>query len=204
MCYHNGMIAALYVDPRGPYANREDVELWDEARDARLYNGPWPVVAHPPCSRWCRLAGLVEARWGHKRGEDGGCFAAALGAVRRWGGVLEHPAYSDAFQAFGLPAPNPAGGWHAAICGGWVTHVEQGRYGHPAKKATWLYAVVPGKLPSLLWGSDPDQRSRALVSWCGNRTRAGENRPRVGKRSASLTPQPFADLLISIARLAAV
>lgn len=70
------MIAALFVDPRGCYANLPGVELWDEARDARLYQGPHPVVAHPPCTRWCRLAGLVEARWGYKRGEDGGCSRA--------------------------------------------------------------------------------------------------------------------------------
>src|SRR5262245_21678454 len=38
-------IAALYGDPRGCYANLPGVELWDEARDARKYAGPWPVVA---------------------------------------------------------------------------------------------------------------------------------------------------------------
>jgi len=80
------MIAALFVDARGCYAGLPDVDVWDEARDARLYPGPHPVVAHPPCTRWCRLAGLVEARWGHKRGDDGGCFASALASVRRWGG----------------------------------------------------------------------------------------------------------------------
>ena len=79
------MVAALFVQTNGVYYGLPDVDPWDQRRDARLYDGPHPVVAHPPCSRWCRLAGLVEARWGHKRGEDGGCFAAALAAVRRWG-----------------------------------------------------------------------------------------------------------------------
>ncbi len=84
------MIAALYVATGGVYYDPAltDVDPWDAQRDARLYAGPHPVVAHPPCSRWCRLAGLVEARWGHKRGEDGGCFAAALASVRTWGGGL--------------------------------------------------------------------------------------------------------------------
>lgn len=77
------MIAALFVEEGGAYYGLPDVDLWPESRDARSYHGPHPVVAHPPCSRWCRLAGLVEARWGHRRGEDGGCFAAALGAVRK-------------------------------------------------------------------------------------------------------------------------
>lgn len=194
------MIAALYVKRGGPYYGLPDVDPWDEARDARLYSGPHPVVAHPPCTRWCRLAGLVEARWGHKRGEDGGCFESALAAVRRWGGVLEHPAYSDAWAAFGLIPPPRSGGWVVADwVGGWTCHVEQGRYGHPAKKATWLYAVGT-HLPSLKWGTVPDQESTALVSWCGNRVKSGESRPRVGKDAAAATPPEFRDVLLAMAR----
>lgn len=98
-------VAALYVDPNGVYSGLDGVDLWDEQRDARLYAGPWPVVAHPPCARWCQLASVNEARWGARIGDDGGCFAAALKAVERWGGVLEHPAYSIAWSRFGLPRP---------------------------------------------------------------------------------------------------
>lgn len=138
------MIAALFVERGGVYWDLPEVDPWDQERDARTYPGPWPVVAHPPCSRWCRLAGLVEARWGHRRGKDDGCFKSALFDVRRWGGVLEHPAYSDAWAFFELPMPNRHGGWHRGLCGGWSAHVEQGRYGHAAKKATWLRASRTG------------------------------------------------------------
>lgn len=196
------MIAALFVQRGGVYWNLPDVDPWDEARDARLYAGPHPVVAHPPCSRWCRLAGLVEARWGHKRGEDGGCFASALRSVRTWGGVLEHPAYSDAWAAFDLPKPPRQGGWVRGLCGGWSSHVKQGRYGHAAKKATWLYAFGV-ELPALRWGHVPDQRSQALVSWCRNHVSSNERRPRVGKREASRTPIEFRDVLLEMARSAA-
>lgn len=225
-------VAALFVDPRGCYAGLPDVELWDEARDARLYPGPHPVVAHPPCSRWCRLAGLVEARWGYRRGEDEGCFAAALEAVRRRSGVLEHPAWSAAWQAYDLPAPPLGGGWQADIHGGWCCYVEQGRYGHLAKKATWLYASGGVELPELRWGHVPDQEGhevqwrdsmerrtgRAGVSWCGNppkprspmisrchreEPRGGyDERPRLGQRAASATPPEFRDLLLAMARSA--
>lgn len=207
-------IAALFVDAKGCYVGLEGVDPWDESRDARLYEGPHPVVAHPPCSRWCRLAGFVEARWGYKRGDDGGCFASALASVRQWGGVLEHPAYSDAFAAHGLPAPPRHGGWQRTLCGGYVAHVEQGRYGHPAKKATWLYAYGVD-LPTLRWGSCADgeamayvsdgglsYRRRALVSWCGNHVSSGEDRPRLGKRAASATPPEFRDVLLDMARSA--
>lgn len=195
------MIAALYVHTGGSYFDVPGVDPWDEKRDARRYDGPHPVVAHPPCSRWCRLAGLVEARWGHKRGDDGGCFAAALAAVRRWGGVLEHPAYSDAWKHFGLPRPDRRGGWTRDELGGASAHVEQGRYGHVAKKATWLYAVRCD-LPELRWGFDPDQRSKAPVSWCGNRVASGERRPRVGKAAAAATPPAFREILVTMARSA--
>lgn len=192
------MIAALFVETNGVYFGLPDVDPWDIQRDAMRYDGPYPVVAHPPCARWCRLAGLVEARYGHKRGDDGGTFAHALDCVRRFGGVLEHPAYSDAWAAFGLPKP-PREGWTRGICGGWSCQVEQGRYGHPAKKATWLYAVGV-ELPSLRWGSVPDQKSSALVSWCGNHVKSGESRPRVGKAAASRTPDAFREELLGMAR----
>ena len=194
------MIAAIYVETNGCYFGLPDIDPWDIHRDARKYDGPHPVVAHPPCSRWCRLAGLVEARWGHRRGDDGGCFAHALQSVRRFGGVLEHPAYSDAWQAFDLPRPPRDGGWVRGMCGGWSCHVEQGRYGHAAKKATWLYCfgVDP---PPMRWGFVADSATKAWVSWCGNKTR-GQVRPRLGKKAAAASPIEFRDALIAIARSA--
>ena len=194
------MIAALYVETGGAYYGLDGVDPWDETRDARTYRGPHPVVAHPPCARWCRLAGLVEARWGHRRGEDGGMFAAAISAVRRFGGVLEHPAYTAAWRAHGIARPPRQGGWIDAGDGvGHTCHVEQGQYGHCAKKATWLYSVGC-ELQELAWGSTPDSMITHLVSWCGNHVSSGEDRPRVGKKRAAATPEPFPDVLIAMAR----
>lgn len=195
------MIAALFVEARGAYTDLPDIDPWPESRDARKYGGPWPVVAHPPCSRWCRLAGLVEARWGHRRGEDGGCFASALASLRAWGGVLEHPAYSEAWKAYGLPRPPTGGEWvEGAREGEWTCYVEQMRYGHAAKKATWLYYVGTRKPFSLRFGHVSDQRAGALVSWCGNHVASGERRPRLGKKAAAATPPEFRDTLIALAR----
>jgi hypothetical protein len=91
-------VAALFVDdkPGGAYVGLPGVEVWGISRDARLYPGPYPVVFHSPCQRWGKLwAGqpLWIKRTGERKakGDDGGCFAAALAAVRKWGGVLEHP-----------------------------------------------------------------------------------------------------------------
>jgi hypothetical protein len=76
------MIAALFVDPKGVYSGLPEVDCWGEDRDARLYPGPWPVVAHPPCERWGKYwhGGPNSARSPRVRrikGDDGGCFASA-------------------------------------------------------------------------------------------------------------------------------
>lgn len=206
------MIAALYVDPKGAYAGLPGVDLWDETRDARLYRGPWPVVAHPPCQRWGKLwAGqpLWIKRTGQRKvkGDDGGCFAAALAAVRRWGGVLEHPWQSHAWTHFGLNVPPRTGGWVVAdFMGGWTCCVEQGRYGHYARKPTLLYAFGVD-LPDLDWGIGEPRLDPAVVERMGLKRakRLGEvgargggtdSKPRIG------TPEPFRDLLISMARTA--
>jgi len=99
-------VAALYVMPDGPYANRADIDLWPEARDARLYEGPWPVVAHPPCARWGRYWWRAPNGARYPRpGLDAGTFAAAVHSLTTYGGVLEHPAHSLAWPAFGLTPP---------------------------------------------------------------------------------------------------
>lgn len=193
------MIAALYVQRGGVYWDLPGVDPWDQDRDARKYAGPFPVVAHPPCARWSRLAGFTQARFGLKRGDDGGCFAAALAAVRKYGGVLEHPAFTRAFAAHGIPSP-VADGWQKTICGGWVCSVEQGNYGHKTSKATWLYAVAPASaLPILDWskGSMDGQGSWLGLSSDGLRK---TNRPKLSDKERSATPIKFREILISIAR----
>lgn len=189
------MIAALYVQRNGCYYGLPDVDPWDEARDARLYAGPHPVVAHPPCARWCQLAGLVQHRYGHRVGSDGGCFASALASVRMWGGVLEHPAETIAWATFGLPRPH-RGGWTREMHGlGWVCEVEQGNYGHRARKRTWLYVCGHTEPPPMRWGKST---ATAWVSWGDyDKYRHVE---RMGKRERSATPLEFRDCLLDIAR----
>lgn len=206
-------VAALYVQKNGAYFGVPGVEPWDEARDARLYAGPFPVVAHPPCERWGKYwhGGPNSVRFPRERkvkGADGGCFKAALASVRRWGGVLEHPADSAAWKAFGLMPPPRHGGWISADwLGGWTCCVEQGHYGHRARKATWLYACGVSSLPSLAWG-----RSAARVKLDDGYHSAEERRlkarsdagciKRMGKAERAATPDGFKELLLSIARAA--
>ena len=179
------MIAALYVETNGVYYGLDDVDPWDEARDARQYAGPWAVVAHPPCNRWSRLATFRRQR----DGEDGGCFAHALATVRRFGGVLEHPAHSLAWQTFGLMRP-PERGWGRTLYDeGWVCEVDQRLYGHEARKPTWLYACGL-ELPAMLWGKG----SRSAVTI--------QNIPGSQQLRATRTPLEFRDVLLAMARTA--
>jgi hypothetical protein len=143
------------------------------------------------------MAAVNFTRWGgeHNRpGNDGGCFAAAIEAVRRWGGVLEHPATSAAWASYNLTAPASMG-WQKTLDGGWVCEVWQSAYGHRANKATWLYYFGVNPPADLNWsriiGSHqigyPDKRGK------------DRNKPTLGKREASATPEQFRNALLSLA-----
>lgn len=202
-------IAALYVETNGCYFGLPGVEPWDEARDARLYAGRHPVVAHPPCQRWGKLwAGqpLWIKQTGERKvkGDDGGCFAAALDAVRKWGGVIEHPDQSHAWAHFGLNKPPREGGWVPAdFVGGWTCCVEQGRYGHHARKPTWLYAFAVD-LPELRWGKsemrlDPEIVARIGIDRAKRRGEVASKGGGTDSPSRIGTPVEFRDLLLGIA-----
>jgi len=199
-------VAALYVQTGGVYYNLEGVDPWDEARDARNYTGPYPVVAHPPCKRWINLTLVNYARWGgeHNRlGNDGGCFAAALDAIRRFGGVLEHPASSHAWKRYGLLKPygegwcyQPDTSFLAGRGGYHVCEVWQSAYGHRARKRTWL--LYAGRVPptDLRWERKDGVCQVAGQDWRGK----SKNKPTLSSKEAASTPPEFRDALLALAR----
>jgi hypothetical protein len=85
--------------------------------------------------------------------------------------------------------------------------VEQGRYGHYARKPTWLYSwgCVP---PELDWGISEVRLDPVIVARMGLKRaqRLGEVGGRGGGKDSAPrigTPIPFRELLLSIARTAA-
>lgn len=201
-------VAALYVEPQGCYIGRPGVDAWDEARDARQYAGPHPVVAHPPCQRWGRFwHGSTRKPHQYKLGDDGGCFMAALDAVKRWGGVLEHPAHSKAWDVYTLRKPEAGAGWQWDMLHRvWVCYVEQGHYGHMSRKPTWLAANVPAP-PELNWSKGKQRLPAWMVERYGyeKARRIGVVAMVGGKNKTAIrnaTPEPFRDVLLSIARMA--
>lgn len=186
-------VAALFVDPTGIYPDLV-ADCWDVARDASKYAGPFPVVAHPPCQLWVNFAALNFKRYGgeHNRpGNDGGCFNAAVRAVTRWGGVLEHPAFSNAWAAHWLPKPTGVG-WTRHGRYEWVCEVWQSAYGHPARKRTWLFYSGEAPPSEGRWERPTGTHQ---VGWFDR------IKPTLGKKAANQTPIAFAQWLIQLASL---
>lgn len=204
-------MVALFVDdsPAGVYPRLLGADACygeTHGRDARTYAGPHPVVAHPPCNLWVNMAAVNWKRYGRQRpawypnGSDGGRFAAALRAVRTYGGVLEHPASTHAWAHHDLRAPAQVNAFgdpctwllSSSAPRTWVCEVWQSApsYGHPARKRTWL--LYCGKRPpfELDWTRQPGTHQ---VGWFDR------VKPTLSKRAASATPEPFAAELIRLA-----
>lgn len=194
-------VSALYVRADGPYPLLVR-DCWTETRDARTYAGPNPVVAHPPCSTWGKFVEMRDLLLG----QDGGCFEAALQSVCRFGGVLEHPASSRAWERYGIPRPAADGswaelpwlrGWRPGEYRSWVAEVEQGGHGHRAPKRTWLL-YVGWPVPDTCWPRDLAYHPPAQLSFVPVVT-ARKVVELMAKRERELTPEPFARLLVALA-----
>jgi hypothetical protein len=230
-------VSALFIDPKGIYTKLLGPEnCWDEARDARLYPGPNPVITHPPCFLWVNMAAVNYKRavepcgacLGHglcaacmctrrkernrkiilpawyPHGTDEGCFESALKNVRKYGGVLEHPAFTHAYKQYHIDPPNcidpDVRGWYVNYWAGgesgpggdtyYTCEVWQSAYGHKARKRTWL--LYCGKQPpfELNWSREPGE---CQIGWFDR------NKKTLSKREASATPLAFAEELIRLA-----
>lgn len=190
-------IAALFVEKNGPYFDLPKIDPWDISRDARKYTGPFPVIAHPPCQLWGKFAKINYLRWGgeHNRpGNDEGCFKSALESVRKFNGVLEHPAFSYAWEKFDLKKPKQLG-WNEMNENEWVCEVWQSAYGHLARKRTWLFYRGISKPFELNWDRKPGSHQIGFRDQRGK----NKNKPTLSGKKASATPVNFRNELIRLA-----
>jgi hypothetical protein len=136
-------IAALFVRSDSVYKSL-GLDCWDAARDARSYTGPGAVIAHPPCRTWGVMRNWPGAK---DRPEEKALGPLAVDFVRRYGGVLEHPFQSSLWRHCTLPHP----GGVRDVWGGFTLLVDQGWWGHPAPKPTYLYVVgcSPDDVPEM-------------------------------------------------------
>ena len=140
---------ALYVASDSIY-NDLGLECFDEERDATTYDGDAPIIAHPPCRHWGKLA------WAAK-GDDKHLAWIALDQVRTNGGVLEHPVGSRFFKEAGIPVPKEFGvfgDWDEF--GGCVIKLRQYDLGHRGYKGTYFYIFGTMALPPLWQRMDED------------------------------------------------
>lgn len=177
-----GQVAVLCARRDSIYKDLVD-DVYDEDRDARTWTGGCPVVAHPPCRSWGRLKAFAKpspgerdlARW-------------CVEQVATFGGVLEHPAWSDLWADMSLPRPAELDGH------GFTLPVSQHWFGHKARKDTWLYivGVLPIGVPEIPFCLGEGTH---VVS----PSRGRRHRPSVTKREREATPEPFARWLIKLA-----
>jgi hypothetical protein len=172
-------VSVLFARSDSCYFELAGVDVWDAVRDARSYTGPGPVICHPPCRAWGRLR-----HWAKPRPDEKALALFAVDQVRRCGGVLEHPWGSTLWGAAQLPLP----GHDPDAWGGFTLLVDQGWWGHPAPKPTYLYIVGVGREQV---GDLPVQLQRAA-----GRTMA------LSPADRERTPVLFARWLVELARKA--
>lgn len=150
------------------------------------------------------LVGRAERACAAEAGRRRSLLRARAEERPHLGGALEHPEASHAWGTFGLPAPPRDGGWIPDLWGGWTCCVEQGHYGHPARKATWLYVVgMEEPPPPLTWGPSSSCKLDAGYHSAEERRRAVKTGvcQRLSKRQRLITPPAFATLMLGLARL---
>lgn len=181
-------VAALFVRKDSIYKTMPGVDAWDAERDAMNWPGGCPVVAHPPCGQWGRLAHMAHDNFPEK-------WMALLSVawIRMFGGVLEHPRDTRIRAACKLPRPGTRDAW-----GGWSLVVSQKNWGHPAEKATLLYVVgcEPRDVPAIPMNLQEPPR----VISSSIRMSAGRIFSSLGKREREAAPPRFAEWLVELAR----
>jgi len=189
-------VAVLFARADSHYKALPGVEVFDMERDARTYDGPWPVVAHPPCRGWGRLRTFAKPR-----PDERNLARLAVALVREFGGVLEHPAWSSLWPAQRLPHPGQRDQW-----GGWTLAAPQMWWGHKAEKATWFYVVgcEPVEQPALplVLGEPAKVIAQRRTRPNGSRKRAGDRdwMPEVTKAEREHTPLDLASWLVDLAQ----
>jgi hypothetical protein len=175
--------AVLFAHRRSIYKTIAECDVYDIDRDARSFQGGLPVVAHPPCAHYCRLR-----HFAHDTPENDPELAVwAVEQVERCGGILEHPKDSQLWARCNLPLPMERNSRP-----GYTLQIDQWWFGHPAKKATWLYVcgIDLDTLPEM-----PYKIGYPAFHW-PNRGRVKELR----KTQRSATPLDFALWLVAAAK----
>jgi hypothetical protein len=180
------IIPVLFARSDSVYKTIPGCDVYDIDRNALSCTSVRPGIYHPPCRAWGRLRHFSNPRPGEKE-----LAIWSVDRIRKYGGVLEHPAYSSLWPVAGLP---PAGGIDSF--GGWTFPIDQHWFGHRAQKATFLYIVgiSPAQIPDF-----PIDLSQPP---CVLETRRKNNpRPSISRPEREHTPFQLALWLVDLVRL---
>lgn len=188
------LVSVLFARADSIYKELPDCDVWDKERNAMLCDDPYPIVAHPPCRAWGRLAHMANPELGERN-----LARLAVALVRRNGGVLEHPQGSRLWADQGLPIPGSRDQF-----GGWTLPVDQRWWGHRANKATWLYVCGcrPRATPDIPYDMSEGTHYIARDNRAGVQSR-NKGKIRLPAAEREHTPPDFARWLVQLARLCA-
>lgn len=166
-------IAALFCRRDSHYKALPGVDVYDEDRDALTWPGGVPGIYHPPCRSWGKLKGMAKPQEGERE-----LALWSIAMCRRFGGVVEHPLNSALWRESGCLSPGVRDEY-----GGVLITLNQGDFGHRARKASALY-IVGALVPALPF---------ELAS-------PGHTVERMCRAERERTPPEFAALLVHLAR----
>lgn len=181
------MVSVLFARQDSVYKTL-GVDVWDIERDARKWPGGNPIVAHPPCRAWGQLSHMAKPRPDEKE-----LAIYAIGQIRKYGGVLEHPRASKLWPTMKLPI-----GEQVDEYGGFSICVNQSWWGHKAQKKTMLYICgIPRRdLPKIPIRFD---RIDFTVTSSIRKSSGRRLKGRLGNKENEATPIEFAKWLIEVA-----
>jgi hypothetical protein len=182
-------VAVLCARRDSIYKTFPQCDVFDADRDARSFAGGMPVIAHPPCRLWGRLAYFARAENPEKEKALG---IWCVKQVREWGGVLEHPFGSRLWDSAGMAKP---GRGSFDRFGGWTLAVPQIWFGHRAVKPSWLYivGVTPAGIPKIPLSFDLPTRH---IAWSRSQL---HRLPHMSHADRERTPPALARWLVDLA-----
>ena len=178
-------MAALFVRKDSVY-KKMGLDCWDIERDARLFPGGMPVIAHPPCRAWGRLRAFAKPRPDEKE-----LAIFAIEQIRKNGGVLEHPQGSLLWPEI-LPLPGRTDQF-----GGFTISINQSWFGHRAEKKTFLYICGISKKQMPPVPISFDLVTHVVAQFSKNKIK----RPEISKAEREHTPLHLAKWLYDLAIL---
>lgn len=124
-------IPVLFVDKKTNYSHY-NTDLYDIRRNAISIVENCAALYHPPCRTWGRLRQFTKFYPG-----EHWLAVWSIIRIRKFGGVLEHPAGSSLWKFMCLPLP----GAGYDVFGGFSVKINQSDFGFKCEKNTWLYIV---------------------------------------------------------------